>query len=144
MKRISLADRGLILVVGATGNGKSTTVASMMEFVNQNAGKHIVTLEDPIEFMFQDRLSSFSQREVGRDVISFEQGLHGILREDPDLLFLGEIRNAEALEVAMNAAESGRLVMSTAHSQDAARTIARLVNMVPTISASRCAAAWPT
>jgi len=131
VKRVALADRGLILVVGATGNGKSTTIAAMMEFVNQNACKHIVTLEDPVEYVFQDHLSSFSQREVGRDVINFEQGLHGVLREDPDVLFLGEIRTAEALEVAMNAAESGRLVMSTCHSQDAARTVARLVNMVP-------------
>jgi len=129
IKRISLADRGLILVVGATG--KSTTMAAMMEFVNQNACKHIVTLEDPIEYIFQDNLSSFSQREVGRDVNSFDQGLQGVLREDPDVLFLGEIRTADALEVAMNAAESGRLVMSTTHSQDASRTIARLVNLVP-------------
>lgn len=131
VKRVALAERGLVLVVGATGNGKSTTIASMMEFVNQNACRHIVTLEDPIEFMFTDALSSFSQREVGRDVASFEQGLHGVLREDPDLLFLGEIRTIEALEVALNAAESGRLVLSTCHSQDSARTIARLINMVP-------------
>jgi twitching motility protein PilT len=131
VKRVALADRGLVLVVGATGNGKSTTIASMMEFVNQNACKHIVTLEDPVEYVFQDHLSSFSQREVGRDVLSYDQGLLGVLREDPDIVFLGEIRTPEALEVAMNAAESGRLVLSTTHSQDTARTIARLVNMVP-------------
>lgn len=140
VKRIALAERGLVLVVGATGNGKSTTIASMLEFINQNASKHIVTCEDPVEFVFKDQRSSFSQREVGRDVTSFEQALEGALREDPDVLFIGEIRTLEALDVALNAAESGRLVISTSHSQDAQRTIARLINFYPVDyrDAARC------
>ena len=131
IKRIALAERGLALVVGATGNGKSTTIAAMLEFINQSVSKHVVTCEDPCEYIFRDQMSTFSQREVGRDVESFEQGLHGALREDPDVLFIGEIRTIEALEVALNAAESGRLVISTSHAQDASRTIARLINLHP-------------
>jgi twitching motility protein PilT len=131
LKRIAQADRGLVLVVGATGNGKSTTIAAMLDFINQTASKHVVTCEDPAEFIFRDKLSTFSQREVGRDVDSFEQGLHGALREDPDVLFIGEVRTTEALETALNAAESGRLVISTSHAQDAARTVQRLINMYP-------------
>lgn len=131
LKRIALAERGLVLVVGATGNGKSTTIAAMLEFINTSVSKHIVTCEDPAEFIFQDKLSTFSQREVGRDVDSFEQGLHGALREDPDVLFIGEIRSTESLETALNAAESGRLVISTSHAQDASRTVQRLINLYP-------------
>ncbi|MET0339382.1 MAG: PilT/PilU family type 4a pilus ATPase [Polyangiales bacterium] len=131
VKRIALADRGLVLVVGATGNGKSTTIAAMLDFINQTTSKHVVTCEDPAEFIFRDQLSTFSQREVGRDVDSFEQGLHGALREDPDVMFIGEVRTAEAVETALNAAESGRLVITTSHAADAARTIQRLINMVP-------------
>jgi len=131
VKRIAMAERGLVLVVGATGNGKSTTIAAMLEYVNATASKHIVTCEDPAEFIFRDQMSTFSQREVGRDVDSFEQGLLGSLREDPDVLFIGEIRTYEALEIALNAAESGRLVISTSHAQDAARTVQRLINLYP-------------
>jgi twitching motility protein PilT len=131
LKRIAMAERGLVLVVGATGNGKSTTIAAMLEFINATVSKHVVTCEDPAEFIFQDKLSTFSQREVGRDVESFEQGLHGALREDPDVLFIGEIRTTEAMETAMTAAESGRLVISTSHAQDAARTIQRMINLYP-------------
>jgi twitching motility protein PilT len=131
LKRIAMAERGLVLVVGATGNGKSTTIAAMLEFINATVSKHVVTCEDPAEFIFQDKLSTFSQREVGRDVDSFEQGLHGALREDPDVLFIGEIRTTEAMETAMTAAESGRLVISTSHAQDAARTIQRMINLYP-------------
>lgn len=131
LKRIAMAERGLVLVVGATGNGKSTTIAAMLEYINQTVSKHIVTCEDPAEFIFRDQMSTFSQREVGRDVDSFEMGLHGALREDPDVLFIGEIRTTEAIEIALNAAESGRLVISTSHAQDAARTIQRLINLYP-------------
>jgi twitching motility protein PilT len=131
VKRIAMAERGLVLVVGATGNGKSTTIAAMLEFINQTVSKHIVTCEDPAEFIFRDQMSTFSQREVGRDVDSFEQGLQGSLREDPDVLFIGEIRTFEALEIALNAAESGRLVISTSHAQDSGRTIQRLINLYP-------------
>lgn len=131
VKRIAMAERGLVLVVGATGNGKSTTIAAMLSFINATVSKHIVTCEDPVEFIFSDQMSTFSQREVGRDVESFEQGLQGALREDPDVLFIGEIRTTEALETALNAAESGRLVISTSHAQDASRTIQRLINLYP-------------
>ncbi|MDB4991095.1 MAG: pilT, partial [Myxococcaceae bacterium] len=131
LKRIAMAERGLVLVVGATGNGKSTTIAAMLQYINATVSKHVVTCEDPAEYIFRDQLSTFSQREVGRDVESFEQGLHGALREDPDVLFIGEIRTTEALEIALNAGESGRLVISTSHAQDAARTVQRLINLYP-------------
>ncbi len=131
VKRIAMAERGLVFVVGATGNGKSTTVASMLEFINQHATKHIVTFEDPQEFVFRNQYSSFSQREVGRDIDSFERGLAGALREDPDVLFIGEIRALPSLEMALSAAESGRLVISTCHAADASRAVAHLINMYP-------------
>ena len=131
IKRIAQAERGLIVVTGATGNGKSTTIAAFLEHINQKLPKHIVTLEDPIEYVFSDNIASFSQREVGRDVDSMQQGLEGALREDPDVLFVGECRTLAELEVAMHAAESGRLVITTFHSIDVERTIARLVSMFP-------------
>lgn len=131
VKRIALLDRGLVLVTGATGNGKSTTIAAMLQFVNQNIPKHIVTVEDPIEYIFEDEVASFSQRELGRDVDSYDQGLEGAMREDPDIIFLGEIRTFEQFDLALNAAESGRLVISTFHSQDAMRAIQRMVNFYP-------------
>ncbi|MEM6960119.1 MAG: PilT/PilU family type 4a pilus ATPase [Myxococcota bacterium] len=128
MKRIAMQNRGLILVTGATRNGKSTTIASMLEYINKTTSKHIVTIEDPIEFVFKDVNSGFSQREVGRDVDSFEEGLEGALREDPDVIFIGELRNHQDINVAITAAESGRLVVSTMHSKDATRAISRIVN----------------
>ena len=131
MKRIALAQGGLVLVVGATATGKSTTIAAMLEYVNQTASKHIVTIEAPVEFAFQDHLASFSQREVGRDVESFEQGLSGALREDPDVAFVGELQTRAAFDLALNAAESGRTVVSTCYAKDAARTVFRLVNFYP-------------
>lgn len=131
VKRIALLDRGLVLVTGATGNGKSTTIAAMLQFVNQNIPKHIVTVEDPVEYIFEDEVASFSQRELGRDVDSYDQGLEGAMREDPDIIFLGEIRTFEQFDLALNAAESGRLVISTFHSQDAMRAVQRMVNFYP-------------
>jgi len=131
VKRIAQLDRGLVLVTGATGNGKSTTIASLLEHINQKLPKHIVTLEDPIEFVFTDNVSSFSQREIGRDVDNMQQGLEGALREDPDVLFVGETRTLTEFEVALHAAESGRLVITTFHSYDVERTIARMINMFP-------------
>jgi twitching motility protein PilT len=131
IKRIAGLDRGLVVVAGATGNGKSTTIASLLEFVNQKLPKHIVTIEDPIEFVFSDNVASFSQREVGRDVDNMAQGLEGALREDPDVLFVGETRTQAEFEVALNAAESGRLVITTFHSSDIERCVTRMVNMYP-------------
>jgi len=132
VKRIALADRGLVLVAGATGMGKSTTIAAMLEWVNASAARHVVTLEDPVEFVFDDKRSTFSQREIGRDVESMAAGLQGAWREDPDVLFIGELRTVEEFDVALNAAESGRVVISTCHAADAARTIVRMVGMYPT------------
>jgi twitching motility protein PilT len=131
IKRIAQTNQGLVLVVGANGNGKSSTAASMLEYINQSNRCHVVTIEDPVEFVFKNQVSSFSQREVGRDVESYERGLEGALREDPDVVFVGELRSYEALELSLNAAESGRLVISTCHAQDSQRTIARLLNLVP-------------
>jgi twitching motility protein PilT len=131
IKRIAQLDRGLVVVTGATGNGKSTTIASLLEFINQKLPKHIVTLEDPIEYVFVDNVASFSQREIGRDVDSMAQGLEGALREDPDVLFVGEIRTLAEFEVAVNAAESGRLVITTFHSSDVERCVNRMINMYP-------------
>src|SRR5215510_13369647 len=131
VKRIAQLERGLILVTGATGNGKSTTIASLLDYINQKLPKHIVTLEDPIEYVFQDNIGSFSQREIGRDVDSMQSGLEGALREDPDVLMVGETRTLAEFEVVLNAAESGRLVITTFHSSDAERTISRMVNMYP-------------
>jgi twitching motility protein PilT len=131
VKRIAMLDRGLIVVTGATGNGKSTTIASLLEHMNQKLPKHIVTLEDPIEYVFTDNVASFSQREIGRDVDTIAQGLEGALREDPDVLFVGETRTLAEFEVALHAAEAGRLVITTFHSTDVERAIARMVAMFP-------------
>jgi twitching motility protein PilT len=131
VKRIAQSGQGLVLVSGATGNGKSSTVASMLEYINQTVRCHIVTVEDPIEYVFRNQIASFSQRELGRDVESYERGLEGAMREDPDVVFIGELRSFEALDLALNAVESGRLVFSTCHAQDSQRAIARLVNLAP-------------
>lgn len=131
VKRIAQLSQGLVMVVGANGNGKSSTIASLLEYMNQTIRCHIVTVEDPIEFIFKNQVATFSQREVGRDVDSFERGLEGAMREDPDVLYVGELRSYEGLELALNAAESGRLVVSTCHAQDSLRTIGRLINLVP-------------
>jgi twitching motility protein PilT len=131
VKRIAQLNQGLVMVVGANGNGKSSTIASILEYMNQTIRCHIVTVEDPVEFIFRNQISTFSQREVGRDVESYERGLEGALREDPDVLYVGELRSFEALELALNAAESGRLVVSTCHAQDSFRTVSRLINLVP-------------
>ena len=131
VKRIASVERGLVLVTGATGNGKSTTIAALLEFINQKYPRHVVTIEDPVEYVFRDNVASFSQREVGRDVDSFQQGLEGVLREDPDVLFVGEIRTQDEFSIALNAAESGRLVISTFHSSDVERAISRMVHFYP-------------
>lgn len=132
IKRIAQLERGIVVVSGATGNGKSTTIASLLEYMNQKLPRHIVTLEEPIEYVFEDKVASFSQREIGRDVESMQQGLEGVLREDPDVLFVGECRTLAEFDVVLNAAESGRVVVTTFHSGDAERAIARMVGMYPT------------
>ncbi|MDH5491591.1 MAG: PilT/PilU family type 4a pilus ATPase [Myxococcales bacterium] len=131
IKQISLERQGLVVITGATGNGKSTTIGAMLEFMNRQITKHIVTLEEPIEFVFQDAECSFSQREVGRDVESFREGLVGALREDPDVIFVGEVREPDEFEVALSAAEAGHLVLCTFHSSDAQAAITRMIHMYP-------------
>ncbi len=131
VKQIAQERRGMVLVTGATGNGKSTTIAALLEFINESFCRHVVTIEDPVEFVFADHLSSFSQREVGPDVSSFQEGLEGALREDPDVIFVGEIRRQGEFEVALNAAESGHLVVSTLHATDVMTAIQRMIAFYP-------------
>ncbi len=131
IKRIAGFDRGLLLVTGATGMGKSTTIASMLDFVNKNWCKHILTIEDPIEFVIPSDKSSVSQREIGRDVEDFHKGLWAAMRQDPDIIFIGEIRDAKTMDVAIQAAETGHFVFSTVHTPDVTRTISRVIGLFP-------------
>ena len=120
--------RGLVLITGTTGSGKSTTVASMLEFVNNNMAKHIVTLEDPIEFLFKDKQSIVSQREIKVDTDSFQNALEYIMLQTPDVIFIGDIRNAEVMSTALTAAETGQLVIANLHTINTTHTIERIVN----------------
>jgi twitching motility protein PilT len=120
-------ERGLVLITGATGSGKSTTLASLINEVNNSRSDHIVTIEDPIEFLFNEKKSIITQREVGIDTNSFADAMRAVLREDPDVILLGEMRDPETIETALTAAETGHLVYSTVHSPAAAETISRLV-----------------
>jgi twitching motility protein PilT len=122
-------DRGLVLVVGAAGNGKSSTLAAMIGHINETYPKHVVTIEDPIEFLHEDNRSSVSQREVGLDTNSFASALRAALRQDPDVIQVGEIRDGETMEIALQAAETGHLVLSTVHTPDVARTVNRLLSL---------------
>jgi twitching motility protein PilT len=128
-----LADeqRGLVLVTGITGSGKSTTLASLLEVVNSNRPAHIVTIEDPIEYLFTDRVAFFTQREVGLDTASYNTGLQKALRQAPDVIFLGEIRDADSAMTVLQAAETGHLVISTLHSPNVTESLDRLANLVP-------------
>jgi twitching motility protein PilT len=121
--------RGLVLVVGAAGNGKSTTLAAMVGHVNRTLPYHIVTIEDPIEFLHEDDKSSVSQREVGLDTKTFATALRAALRQDPDVILLGEIRDSETMEIALMAAETGHLVLSTLHTPDVYRTVHRMLSL---------------
>lgn len=127
-----LADKpnGMVLVVGAAGNGKSTSIAAMIAHLNATRALHIVTIEDPIEFLHRDNLSSISQREVGLDTGSFAAALRAALRQDPDVVFVGEIRDDETMEIALRAAETGHLVLATLHTTDAVRTVNRMLALM--------------
>ena len=125
------AQRGMILVTGATGSGKSSTIAAMVNHMNQTQHKHIVTLENPIEFLHRDLNCSVTQREVGVDTDDFQAGLRAALRQDPDVVLIGELRDAGTIDMAMKAAETGRLIISTLHTPDAVSTVTRLVSMFP-------------
>ncbi len=129
LEKISMEPRGLILVTGATGSGKSTTLASMVEYINTHKTCHIITIEDPIEFLFRDKKSIITQREVGNDTESFASALRSALREDPDVILVGEMRDQETIKTALIAAETGHLVMSTLHTMDAVESINRIVAM---------------
>jgi twitching motility protein PilT len=128
-------DRGLVLVVGATGSGKSSTLAAVIGAMNQNSRRHIVTIEDPIEFIHTDALSSVSQREVGQDTASFGAALRAALRQDPDTILVGEIRDEETMDIALRASETGHLVLSTLHTQDVTRTVARVLSLCQNLDA---------
>ena len=131
VERLADEHRGLVLVTGATGSGKTTTLAAMIDHINRTRRSHIVTIEDPIEVLHEDRESIVNQREIGLDTESFEQALRRALRQDPDTIMIGELRDAETAQTALHAAESGHLVFSTLHTVDAAETIARLVEFFP-------------
>jgi len=131
LEKICLAARGLILVTGTTGSGKSTTLAAMIDHINANETSHIMTIEDPIEFLIRDKRSIVNQREVGVDTLSFGQALKSALRQDPDVILVGEMRDLETIETALTAAETGHLVMSTLHTLDATETINRIISVFP-------------
>ena len=131
VSRLANEHRGLILVTGATGSGKTTTLAAMIDHINRTRNQHIVTIEDPIEILHPDRSSIVNQREVGLDTESFGQALRRVLRQDPDTILIGELRDAETAQTALQAAESGHLVFSTMHTIDAAETVGRMIEFFP-------------
>ena len=131
LQRIADYDRGLVLVTGATGSGKSSTLAAMIDYINSKRACHIVTIEDPIEFVHPQRKARITQREVGRDTESFSGALRAALRQDPDIILVGEMRDAETIDIALKAAETGHIVFSTVHTTDAAKTINRLISIFP-------------
>lgn len=131
MTRIAEAERGMVLVTGVTGSGKSTTMAALINHINQHQNKHVLTLENPIEFLHRDLQSSITQREIGVDTDSFSAGLRAALRQDPDVILIGEMRDAEMIDTAMKAAEAGHLLVSTLHTTDAQSTVMRMIAMFP-------------
>jgi twitching motility protein PilT len=131
LEKIAAEQRGLILVTGTTGSGKSTTLAAMVDYINATETCHIMTIEDPIEFLIRDKRSIVNQREVGVDTMSFGQALKSALRQDPDVILVGEMRDLETIETALTAAETGHLVMSTLHTLDATETVNRIISAFP-------------
>ncbi len=128
---IAQLSRGIVIVAGNIGSGKSTTLAALIEHINRTSRKHIITLEDPIEYLFEDKQSVIKQREVGIDTRDFSSGLRNVLRQDPDVLVIGEIRDAESASAAMSAANTGHLVLTTMHTTDAVRSIQRMLEFFP-------------
>ncbi len=126
---IAMEQRGLVLVTGTTGSGKTTTLAAMINHINENRAENIITIEDPIEYLHRDKKSNISQREVGMDVTTFSRGLRASLREDPDIILVGEMRDVDTIETALLAAETGHLVLSTLHTTDAPETINRIISV---------------
>lgn len=128
---MSTKPHGLILITGPTGSGKTTTIASLIDYVNRNHNRHIITLEDPIEYVFENRKSIIDQREIGVNTTSFAKGLRASLRQDPDVIMVGELRDLETIQTALTAAETGHLVLSTLHTNDASQTIDRIIDVFP-------------
>lgn len=124
--------QGLVLVTGPTGSGKSTTLAAMIDHINRTQRRHIITLEDPVEYVHESRMSLIAQREVGRDTATFHSGLRAALRQDPDVILVGEMRDLETISTAMTAAETGHLVFATLHTPDAPQTVDRIIDVFPT------------
>ena len=131
MKRLALLPKGLVLVTGPTGSGKSTTLAAIVDYANKSRKDHILTIEDPIEFVHQPVQCLINQREVGRDTVSFKSALRGALREDPDIILVGELRDLETIELALEASETGHLVFGTLHTISASKTIDRVIGAFP-------------
>jgi twitching motility protein PilT len=131
LEEIALKPRGLVLVTGVTGSGKSTALAAMINHINTNRRVNIITIEDPIEFLHRDHMANISQREVGNDTLSFHSALRHVLRQDPDVILIGEIRDMETLDTALKAADTGHMVFSTLHTTDATQTINRVISFFP-------------
>jgi twitching motility protein PilT len=131
LKKIATEERGLVLVTGTTGSGKSTTLAAMIDYINRNRSTHIITIEDPIEYLHRDNQSIVNQREIGVDTRTFANALRSALRQDPDVILVGEMRDMETIETALHAAETGHLVFSTLHTLDATETINRIISVFP-------------
>ncbi len=126
--KLAESPRGIVLVAGSTGSGKSTTLAAMIEHINAHSKKHIITMEDPIEYVFEDNQSVIEQREVGLDTLSFERALKHVLRQDPDVIMVGEMRDAVSFQAAMSAADTGHLVLSTLHTTNASQSVGRILD----------------
>jgi len=131
VKELTKLKRGLVLVTGVTGSGKSTTLSAMINEINEQQNKHIITVEDPIEFIHKDKKSIMNQRSIGEDTLSFGTALRSALREDPDVILIGEMRDLETIEIALHAAETGHLVFSTLHTADTTETISRIISVFP-------------
>jgi twitching motility protein PilT len=131
LQKVASEERGLVLVTGTTGSGKSSTLAAFVDYINRNRSAHIITIEDPIEFLHRDNRSIINQREIGVDTQSFATALRSALRQDPDVIFVGEMRDMETIETALHAAETGHLVLSTLHTMDATETINRISSVFP-------------
>ena len=128
---MALTRRGLVLVTGTTGSGKSTTLASMLDYINQREAVNIITVEDPIEYLYRDEKAIISQREIGVDTLSYANALRAALRQDPDVLLVGEIRDLETMQIALTAADTGHMVFATIHTTNATETIQRVLSMYP-------------
>ena len=131
LKEIAMEERGMVLVTGITGSGKSSTLAAMINHINHNRKGHILTIEDPIEYIYEDNQCTINQREIGPDADSFADALRGGLRQDPDVILVGEMRDRETIEIALKASETGHMVFSTLHTVDAAKTVNRIIDSFP-------------